>query len=202
MTLAEILKAHGMEEEAINKVLEAMKTNKIFTASEENLDIRYGKLKEQHTEAQNLIEELKKSNQGNEGLQSKVTEYEGKVAQLETELNEERLNSALKFGLLEAGCKEVEFAIFKLKEKGDLALDETGKVKGWDDKLAALKTQIPAHFESGSSGGRKYIENPLPGGGSGGNPTVTKEEFLKMGYNDRLKLKQENEQLYRQLAKN
>ena len=205
MTLAEILKAHGMEDEAINKVLEAMKTNKIFTASEENLDIRYGKLKEQHTEAQSLIEELKKSNQGNEGLQSKVTEYEGKVAQLEAELNEERLNSALKVGLLEAGCKDVEYASFKLISKGDLALDENGKIKGWDDKLAALKTQLPQHFESGSgggNGGRKYIENPLPGGGSGGNPTVTKEEFLKMGYNDRLKLKQENEQLYRQLAKN
>lgn len=205
MTLAEILKAHGMEDEAINKVLEAMKSNKIFTASEENLDIRYGKLKEQHTEAQSLIEELKKSNQGNEGLQSKVTEYEGKVAQLEAELNEERLNSALKVGLLEAGCKDVEYASFKLISKGDLALDENGKIKGWDDKLAALKTQLPQHFESGSgggNGGRKYIENPLPGGGSGGNPTVTKEEFLKMGYNDRLKLKQENEQLYRQLAKN
>ena len=205
MTLAEILKAHGMDDEAINKVLEAMKTNKIFTASEENLDIRYGKLKEQHTEAQTLIEELKKSNQGNEGLQSKVTEYEGKVAQLEADLNEERLNSALKVGLLEAGCKDVGYATFKLKEKGELALDESGNIKGWDDKLAALKTQLPQHFEGGSgggSGGRKYIENPLPGGGSGGKPTVTKEEFLKMGYNDRLKLKQENEELYRQLAKN
>ena len=93
MTIAEILKAKGIEDTIIKEIQEEMKSNKIFTASEENLDVRYGKLKTDHdgkvaelTEAQNLIAELKKSTKGNEGLQQKITDYEGQVAQLQAEL--------------------------------------------------------------------------------------------------------------------
>ena len=68
MTISEILKAKGVADEVITAVLEDMKANKIFTASEENLDVRYGKLKTDHEgkvkeldEANNLIAELRKS---------------------------------------------------------------------------------------------------------------------------------------------
>jgi DNA-binding YbaB/EbfC family protein len=90
MTLAEILKAKGIDDETIKGIQEEMKSNKVFTASEENLDVRYGKLKTDHDgklaelgEAQKLIEDLKKSNKGNEGLQQKVAEYETKMAQMQ-----------------------------------------------------------------------------------------------------------------------
>ena len=45
MTLQEILKAKGLDDTAVESVIGEMKQNKIFTASEENLDVRYGKLK-------------------------------------------------------------------------------------------------------------------------------------------------------------
>ena len=206
MTLAELLKAKGIDEESINGILEEMKANKIFTASEENLDVRYGKLKTERdgkvaelTEAQNLIAELKKSNQGNEDLQAKITAYETQVTQLQEELEQTKLESAIKVELLSSKALDVDYLTFKLKEKGELTLDEDGKIKGWEDKLAALKTQFPTQFESVQN--KNIIENPLPGGDPG-NVTVTREQFLNMGYNDRLKLKQDNEQLYKQLAKN
>lgn len=41
------------------------------------------------------------------------------------------------------------------------------------------------------------LENNLPTGGK--DKTVTKEQFLKMGYNERMKLKQENPELFKQL---
>ena len=44
MTLQEILKSQGLSDEQIESVIGEMKQNKIFTVSEENLDIRYGKL--------------------------------------------------------------------------------------------------------------------------------------------------------------
>ena len=44
MTLEELLKAQGIEDAKISAVLTSMKENKIYTASEENLDIRYNKL--------------------------------------------------------------------------------------------------------------------------------------------------------------
>ena len=137
MTIAEILKAKGIDDAIIKEVQEEMKTNKIFTASEENLDIRYGKLKTEHdgkvaelTEAQNLIAELKKSTKGQEDLQGKITAYEGQVQQLQAELEQTKLESAIKVELLSSKALDVDYLTFKLKEKGELALDENGKIKG------------------------------------------------------------------------
>lgn len=205
MTIAEILKAKGIDDGIIKEIQEEMKTNKIFTASEENLDIRYGKLKTEHdgkiaelTEAQNLIAELKKSTKGQEDLQGKITAYEGQVQQLQAELEQTKLESAIKVELLSSKALDVDYLTFKLKEKGELALDENGKVKGWDDKLAALKTQFPTQFETANN--KHYQEHRLPEGDPG-DKAVTKEEFDKMGYNSRVALKQNNPEAYSQLMK-
>ena len=205
MTLMELLKAKGIDDNIIQAIQEEMKANKIFTASEENLDVRYGKLKTEHEgvtkqlgEATSLIEELKKSNKGNEGLQQKITDYEGQMAKLQAENEQIRLDSAIKIELLSSKALDVDYLTFKLKEKGELALDENGKVKGWDDKLAALKTQFPTQFES--AGARKYEEHRLPDV----EPTdkvITKEEFNKMGYNSRVAFKQSNPEQYSQMMK-
>ena len=206
MTLAEILKAKGMDEESVKGVLEDMKANKIYTASEENLDIRYGKLKTDHdgkiaelTEAQNLISELKKSNKGNEDLQGKIGAYESQVAQLQAELEQTKLDAAIKVELLSSKALDVDYLTFKLKEKGELALDESGKIKGWDDKIAALKTQFPTQFEG--TGSKKYEEHKLPDNQDGGG-SISKEAFAKMGYQDRVKLFNENPGAYAELTKN
>lgn len=206
MTIAEILKAKGIDDAVIKEIQEDMKANKIFTASEENLDIRYGKLKTDHdgkvaelTEAQNLIAELKKSTKGQEDLQGKITAYESQMQQLQAELEQTKLDSAIKVELLSSKALDVDYLTFKLKEKGELALDESGKIKGWEDKLAALKTQFPTQFEG--AGAKKYEENKLPDQ-KDGNSTITKESFAKMGYQDRLKLFNENPEAYAEMTKN
>lgn len=206
MTIAEILKAKGIEDSVINAIQEEMKANKIFTASEENLDIRYGKLKTDHdgklqelTEAQNLIAELKKSTKGNEGLQQKITDYEGQVAQLQAELEQTKLESAIKVELLSSKALDVDYLTFKLKEKGELALDENGKIKGWDDKLAALKTQFPTQFEG--EGSKRYEEHKLPDDQDGGG-SYTKEALLKKPYAERMKIYNENPEAYKNAMHN
>ena len=205
MNLIEIMKAKGISEDIIQAVQEDMKTNKVFTASEENLDIRYGKLKTDHdsklaelAEANNLINELKKNNKGNEGLQQKITDYEAQVAQLQKENAQIKLESAIKIELLANKALDVDYLTFKLKEKGELELDEQGKIKGWDDKIAGLKTQFPTQFES--AGGKKYDEHKLPDKQDGGD-AITKEAFQKMGYQDRVKLYNENPAAYAELTK-
>lgn len=201
MTLNEILKANGVNDEAISAIAAAMKENKIYTASEENLDIRYGKLKTQHegvnqqlTEANALIEELKKSNKGNDGLQQKVTDYETKVQQLQAELEQTKLDAAIKVELLANKAVDVDYLTFKLKNKGEaLTLDENGKIKDWDDKLAALKTQFPNQFEA--SGKKTVVENRLPGNDE--ESTLTKSDILKKPYAERAKLFEENPEGFR-----
>lgn len=205
MTLAELLKSKGIEDETIKGILEEMKTNKIFTASEENLDVRYGKLKTDHDavvkerdEGKTLIAELQKSNKGNEALQKQVADYEAKMQQIQAELEQTKLDSAIKVELLSSKALDVDYLTFKLKEKGELKLDENGKIQGWDDKLAGLKTQFPTQFEG--NGQKHIVENKLPENNDGGN-TVTKEDFAKMGYQDRLKLFNESPETYAEFTK-
>ena len=208
MNLIEILKAKGISDEIITAVQEDMKTNKIFTSTEENIDVRYGKLKTQHEavtkerdEAKALIESLQKSNKGNEDLQKQVSDYQTRMAQLEAENARIRIDSAINVGLLAAGVKpeDVDYVTFKLKAKGEIELDEQGNIKGWDDKVAGLKTQFPANFVS--AGGKKYEEHKLPNGDGGNVETITKEQFNKMGYNSRVELKKNNPEQYSQLMK-
>ena len=207
MNINEILKARGLDDTAITAVLDDMRANKLFLAAEENMDIRYGKLKTQHdglnqqlTEANALIETLKKSTKGQEDAQQKITAYEQQVHQLQAELEKTKILAEAKFALKDAGALDVDYLLFKLQEKGELALTDDGKIKDWEDKLAGLKTQMPTQFET--KGKQKNIlENKLPEEMNPGDKTVTKEEFNKMGYNGRVALRQENPELYNQMMK-
>ena len=205
MTLQEILKSQGLSEEQIQKIVGEMKQNKIFTASEENLDIRYGKLKtdfdsltKQHGESTALIEQMKKDNAGNEAMQGKIAEYEGKVATLEKELQQTKIDSALKVALLEAKVLDVDYLTFKIKEKGEVKLDENGKVKGIDETIASLKTQFPSQFSTETK--KKIDEHKLPEGDHDNKHGVTKEQFDKMGYQERLRLFNENPDAYKEFT--
>ena len=152
--------------------------------------------------ANNLITDLKNSSNGNEDFQTKITGYETDIANLQEQLEETRLNSAVEVALLSAKASDVGYLLFKLTEKGEkLELDENGNIKGWKDKLTGLKTQFPNMFESGNNDGYRVLgDNRLPGSDDL-KVSATREEFLKMGYNERLKLKQENEELYKSLVK-
>lgn len=157
------------------------------------------------TEANNLIAQLQKATKDDQGLQEKVTAYEQQIEQLNEKLRQTQIDAETTARLLAEGVKseDIDYLLFKIKSNGALEQDSEGKVKGLDEKIAAAKTQYPAHFptgDNGSGGFRPYDGGGLPKGGQTG--FVTREQFLSMGYNERLKLKQENEQLYKQYAKN
>jgi chromosome segregation ATPase len=205
MTLQELLKENGIGEEVIEKITAGMKENKIFTASEENLDVRYGKLKTDHEgvtkqleEANGLIDQLKKSTKGNEDLQTKIKDYESQVDTLQNELKETKIKSAIKVALLSEKALDVDYLTFKLesklKEDGtELELDDNDNIKGWDNMLSGLKTQFPAQFESSSSS-KKIEEHKLEQGDE--NNALTKEQILKKPYAERMKIYNDNPDAY------
>ncbi len=205
MTLQEILKSQGLSDEQTAAIIGGMKQNKIFTASEENLDIRYKELQEkhktkekEHQEAAALIEQLKKDNAGNDVLQGKIKEYESTVDDLRKQLEQTRIDSALKIALLEAKVQDVDYLTFKIKEKGEIKLDENGKIKGIDNTISALKTQFPNQFAADQ---QKQVEvQKLPDNGNNQNAGITAEAFSRMGYQSRLKLKQEHPEVYAQMT--
>lgn len=204
MTIQEILKEIGLTDEQIASVAESMKKNRVFTSSEENLDIRYDKLKgdhenlkKQNMEAQTLIEELKKSSKGNESLMAKVSDYEAKIAELSEQLKEEKLASAIKVGLLSEKATDIDYLTFKLKESGDLEMDEKDQIKGWEEKVTELKKKFPGQFETSAQ--KKIDPNNL----QKGNPEthLTKESILKMPYQQRVELYQQDPEGFNSIMK-
>lgn len=204
MNFTEILKAQNLTDEQIVQISAEMKSNKIYLASEENLDVRYQKLKLESEQAnqelaksQALITELQKGNKGNEELQAKVKGYEEEIASLKKANEKQRVESALDRVLLEANVQDVDYVKFKIKEKGtELKLDEQGNLTGVKDMLDALKVQLPNQFSNST---QKIIEIKLPQ--TDDNKGVTKDQFNKMSYQERLKLFNENKEVYDELTK-
>ena len=145
------------------------------------------------TNANNLIAELKKGTKGNEELQGKITNYETVVVpQIQKQLQEVREKSAVKIGLLTEKCTDVDYVTFKLMEKlkadgKTLELDDNDGIKGWDDLISGLKTQLPGQFEA--AGGKKFEERKLPGrqDDGGGSEPKSLAEALRMQYEESTK---------------
>lgn len=129
--------------------------------------------------ANKLIEELKKASKGDEGMQQKISTYEAENTRLQQELEETRVNSAIKVALLSAHVSDVDYVAYKLKanlkEKNtELKLDDDGNIKGWDSMLTDLKTQLPNQFESAGSNQKNILENQLQKGDPNANNSEPK----------------------------
>ncbi len=152
--------------------------------------------------ANKLIADLQKATKGNEEMQGKFTEYQNQVTQLQAQLADTKIKAALKIALLSEKAMDIDYLTFKVNEKlkGEgkaLELDENENIKGWDDILSGLKTQFPTQFIKAN--GIQVDANPLPNPDTN-RPGVTKEEFAKMGYQSRLKLKQDQPEVYAELT--
>lgn len=117
------------------------------------------------TSANDLIAQLKKDSKGNEDMQGKITAYEGQVKDLQKQLEETRLNAAIKVALMSEKPVDVEYLTFKLHEKmaadnAKIELDDSGNIKGWDRMLESLKTQCPSMFNADQQ--KKIEEKKLP----------------------------------------
>ena len=204
MNLTEILKANGVDDEVITKITADMKTNKIFTAGEENLDIRYGKLKNDHAQAQQSIADLQSQIAQFEQLKTQnatlVEEANKKVADLQAENERIKLDNALERALIEAKVQDVDYMKFKLKEKhpDGFKLDENGKIESINTVLDDLKVQFPNQFAKTE----KKIEEKKLEQSDDNNGGISSEQFSKMNYHERAKLFKENPEQYAELNKN
>ena len=133
---------------------------------------------------------LQKSNKDNEELQTKISEYETKMQQLETERAEERKTFTIKEALTKAGVADVDYMMFKL---GQLETDKDGNVVDLDNKVKALQEANPTFFKPADPApgqppapGYKVIDNKLP--------TGTQSEPQPQNLADAIKLSYESKQ--------
>lgn len=155
--------------------------------------------------ANDLIAQLKKATKDDEALQKKISDYDVQVAQLQEQLQETKLKSAIKVALLSEKAVDVDYLTFKLneklKEKGEsLELDENDNIKNWENQLSGLKTQFPSMFESAGTNNLKVLgDNKLPTGEN--TDTLTKSALLKMPYAERARIAQESPEAYKEAMK-
>ena len=203
MNLMEILKANGVDDEVIGKITADMKTNKVFTAGEENLDIRYGKLKNDHALAQQSIADLQSQVAQFEQLKSQnaslVEDANKKLAELQAENDRIKLDNAVERALIEAKVQDVDYMKFKLKEKhpDGFKLDENGKIESINTVLDDLKVQCPSQFAKTE----KKIEEKKLEKSDDNSGSISSEQFNKMNYHERAKLFKENPEQYAELNK-
>ena len=193
MQFNEILAAQSLSEEQITAIETAMKENKIYLADEENLSIRYNKLKEdkqaqdnEFQKAQELIKQLQDSAKGNEEIQNKIKEYEAQIEQLQADAAKAKLDYAIKASLLEKNVNpdSIDYLLFKInQENKELKFDENDKLQGID--FDELKTKYVSHFKAeDSNAGKRLDPNSLPQGGEPNNEPKSLADALKQKYSN------------------
>ena len=199
--LEELLKSIEDEtsrKDMIDKIMnENGKTINTSKSKIDELTEQLGLKTKESDEANKLIAELKKSNQGNEELQKSISTYEAENAKLKAENEQLKLDNAIKVELLSAKAKgdDLDYLMFKIKQNNEkLSLTENGELKGFD--VEEIKTAYPKNFEVET---KKVVDvNNLPKIETSEN-TITKEQFEKMGYKERTKLFNENPEVYNEL---
>ena len=204
MNLKEIMLANGIDNAVIDKIASEMKANKIYTASEENLDIRYGKLKNEHTaltqQTTDLQSQIAQFEQLKLQLTTQAEEANKKIAEMQSENAKIKADYALERALMEAKVQDVDYMKFKIKEKhpDGFKLDENGKIESINTVIDDLKVQFPNQFVKTE----KKIEEKKLEKSDNDNGGVSSEQFSKMNYHERAKLFKENPEQYAELNKN
>ena len=134
--MEELLRGLGLETETVTKIVEAMKEQKLYTTKNENIDIRYSKLKKEFEDSKKTIEELQAKGSQNEDLQKTILEYENKLKQTNIDY---AIKDALK-GVKHSELLKTQFDMTKLTF-------EDGQVKGIEEQLKNIKNTYKEFFE-------------------------------------------------------
>lgn len=155
--MEELLKKLGYTDEQIQKIIGGMKENKIYTTTEEKIEERYNKLKEQKVAldeqikvANSTIEDLKKNNTDNETLQSKISDYETKVNEYEKQIQDMQFNYAVDGALKGANVRNTK-AIKALLNMDNVKIDGEN-ILGLTEQLETLKESDSYLFETTVTG--------------------------------------------------
>ena len=195
----EELKALGLNDEQIEKVVEDYGKNYVpknqFNQKNEELK----QAKESLTTMQSDIEALKKTNADNAELAKQIDEM--KAAQVKrdeeytAQIHKMEVDGIVERTLMTFKAKNGK-AVRALLDLEDVKLKD-GTIKGLDDQLTKLKESDPYLFESESKPTGVTPGEPHGGQGSTG---ITQEQFNKMGYLERAKLKEDNPNAYSELT--
>ena len=196
----DFLKELGLEKEAIDAIM-AENGKDIENAKSETkeLETEIAGLKNQLKDRDSQIDELKKSSGANEELKKQIEEMQNKNKTAEdahkAEIHQMKVDIAVERALKDAKNATAVKALLTGLDKAEFA--EDGTIKGLEDQIKTLKKSEAYLFNDGK---------PIMKGAKVGEPTdgepsgLTKEQFNKMSYKDKVNLFNENRELYDSLT--
>ncbi len=191
----EQLVALGLSEEQADKVVEGF--GKMIPKS--RLDEKIAEVndyKQQLADRDTQLTELQSKAQGNEELQAQIQALQQQNEQAKTEyqqqLQQKEFDFALTEALRDAKAKNPK-AVKALLDTSTVKFVD-GKLIGLDEQLTALKKSDDYLFTSDK------LKGSIPAqGGTPPTETLTKAEFAKKSYADRMKLVSENPNILQEL---
>lgn len=191
----EELKALGLTDEQIEKVSEDYGKNYVTKLQFNKKNDALKQAEESLEAMQSDMDALKKTNADNAELTKQIDEM--KAAQVKrdeeytAQIHKMELDGIVERTLLSSKVKNAK-AVRALLDLEDAKVKD-GTIKGLDDQLTKLKESDPYLFESDSKPTGVTPGEPHGGQGSTG---ITQEQFNKMGYLQRAKLKEDDPNAY------
>ena len=206
MTLKDFgLDSLELSEELGNKVLEALK-NKVIPKSRFD-DVNNAKKNAESllAERDKQIEDLKASAGASDDLKKQIEKLQADnkaaVEAKDAEIKSIKINNAVNTALLSAGAKNIT-AVMALVDMDKVKLSDKGDISGIDEQIEALKGSDDSKFLFKEDKPSTTIKGAKPvSGNTGGAGAITKEQFTKMGYKERVELYNTNKELYDELSK-
>lgn len=191
----EELKALGLTDEQIEKVSEDYGKNYVTKLQFNKKNDALKQAEESLEAMQSDMDALKKTNADNAELTKQIDEMKAAQVKLDEEytaqIQKMELDGIVERTLLSSKVKNSK-AVRALLDLEDAKVKD-GTIKGLDDQLTKLKESDPYLFESDSKPTGVTPGEPHGGQGSTG---ITQEQFNKMGYLQRAKLKEDDPNAY------
>lgn len=194
----EQLQALNLTEEQINAIIEDYGKNYVSKAQFNEKNDAYKQAKQEIENLTNDINTLSEANKANEALQSQIKELQDAATQREADYNENiknmKIDTAITKALSKSGAMN-ETILTGLLDRTKIAIGEDNTITGIQEQIVALKESDPYLFKQDS------IKGVVPGDATPKtHDGITKEQFNKMSYLDRVQLQETNPDLYSELS--
>lgn len=194
----EQLQALNLTEEQINAIIEDYGKNYVSKAQFNEKNDAYKQAKQEIENLTNDISTLSEANKANEALQSQIKELQDAATQREADYNENiknmKIDTAITKALSKSGAMN-ETILTGLLDRTKITIGEDNTITGIQEQIVALKESDPYLFKQDS------IKGVVPGDATPKtHDGITKEQFNKMSYLDRVQLQETNPDLYSELS--
>lgn len=194
----EQLQALNLTDEQINAIIEDYGKNYVSKTQFNEKNDAYKQAKQEIENLTTDINNLSEANKANEALQSQIKELQDAATKREADYNESiktlKIDTAITKALSKSGAMN-ETILTGLLDRTKIAIGEDNTVTGIQEQIVALKESDPYLFKQDS------IKGVVPGDATPKtNDGITKEQFNKMSYLDRVQLQETNPDLYSELS--